>query len=226
MIKPQLISQSAIGRDDDDCVFRCQSRFAVFLNYWSRVVGLIGRLLLTLSAWILMRYSGRRPIIFWGLVWTIVPNLIIGGLGTMGKGHTGALYTIGAFMIFIKFNYHLTIGPFTYTIASEIPASTLRIRSIALGRFVYVVDGIIVGTLNPYMVSETAWNWGAKSGFLWAGTGCLCLVWTYFRLPETAALSFAVSSPVCTLRIWGQDQCVGRGWSEYMWGRSAPKVDE
>ena len=138
-----------------------------------------------------MRYTGRRPIMLWGLVATIIPNLIIGGLGTMGTGNTGSLYTVGALMIFINFNYHLTIGPVTYTVASEIPASTLRVQCIAFGRFVYVVNGIIIGTLNPYMVSETAWNWGAKSGFFWAGTGCLCLAWTYFRMPETAGLSFA-----------------------------------
>ncbi len=34
------------------------------------------------------------------------------------------------------------------------------------------------------MLNPTAWNWGAKSGFFWFGWTFLCLVWTFFRLPE------------------------------------------
>ena len=34
------------------------------------------------------------------------------------------------------------------------------------------------------MLNPSAWNWGAKAGFFWAGTCALCAVWTYFRLPE------------------------------------------
>jgi hypothetical protein len=35
-----------------------------------------------------------------------------------------------------------------------------------------------------------AWNWGAKAGFFYAGTNLLCLVWCWFRLPETKDRSF------------------------------------
>lgn len=34
------------------------------------------------------------------------------------------------------------------------------------------------------MLNPSAWNWGPKSGYLWAGTSVLGIVWTYFRLPE------------------------------------------
>lgn len=35
-----------------------------------------------------------------------------------------------------------------------------------------------------------AWNWGAKAGFFYAGTNILCLIWCWFRLPETKDRSF------------------------------------
>lgn len=35
-----------------------------------------------------------------------------------------------------------------------------------------------------------AWNWGAKTAFFYAGTNFLCLVWCWFRLPETKDRSF------------------------------------
>jgi SP family general alpha glucoside:H+ symporter-like MFS transporter len=44
--------------------------------------------------------------------------------------------------------------------------------------------GLINNALTPNMINPTAWGWGAKSGFFWAGVCALCWVWTYFRLPE------------------------------------------
>ena len=35
-----------------------------------------------------------------------------------------------------------------------------------------------------------AWNWGAKTGLFYAGTNLLCLIWCWFRLPETKDRTF------------------------------------
>jgi SP family general alpha glucoside:H+ symporter-like MFS transporter len=40
------------------------------------------------------------------------------------------------------------------------------------------------------MLSPTAWNWKGKSCFFFAGTTALCLIWCYWRLPETFGLSY------------------------------------
>jgi SP family general alpha glucoside:H+ symporter-like MFS transporter len=34
------------------------------------------------------------------------------------------------------------------------------------------------------MLNPSAWGWGAKTAFFWFGLNTLCLIWTYFRLPE------------------------------------------
>lgn len=34
------------------------------------------------------------------------------------------------------------------------------------------------------MLNPTAWNWRGKAGFFWAGLAAVCLLWSYFRLPE------------------------------------------
>lgn len=36
----------------------------------------------------------------------------------------------------------------------------------------------------PRFLGPNDWNWGAKTGFFWAGACFLLFVWTYFRLPE------------------------------------------
>lgn len=34
-------------------------------------------------------------------------------------------------------------------------------------------------------------NWGAKSGFFYAGSTLIVTIWAYFRVPETGGFSFA-----------------------------------
>jgi SP family general alpha glucoside:H+ symporter-like MFS transporter len=36
----------------------------------------------------------------------------------------------------------------------------------------------------------TAWNLGAKSGYVWGVTGLVGLVWTFYRLPEPKDRTF------------------------------------
>lgn len=41
------------------------------------------------------------------------------------------------------------------------------------------------------MLNPTAWAWGAKSGFFWAGTSKVGLTWSWWRFPETKGRTFA-----------------------------------
>jgi SP family general alpha glucoside:H+ symporter-like MFS transporter len=42
----------------------------------------------------------------------------------------------------------------------------------------------------PRMIGVNSWNWGAKTGFFWAGWCLLILTWAYFRLPETKGRTY------------------------------------
>ena len=53
-----------------------------------------------------------------------------------------------------------------------------------MSRNLYNVGGIVVNVITSYMLTPTAWDWGAYSGFFWAGTCFIAVVWIYFRLPE------------------------------------------
>jgi MFS transporter, SP family, general alpha glucoside:H+ symporter len=50
--------------------------------------------------------------------------------------------------------------------------------------------GIINNFLMPRMIGVNAWNWGAKTGFFWAGWCLLILTWAFFRLPETKGRTY------------------------------------
>ncbi len=80
--------------------------------------------------------------------------------------------------------YDASVGPVSYSLVTELSSTRLKNKSVVIARNVYNIAGIIVTVLSPRMLNPTAWNWGAKAGFFWAGLSLLCLTWAYFRLPE------------------------------------------
>jgi SP family general alpha glucoside:H+ symporter-like MFS transporter len=110
--------------------------------------------------------------------------LIIGFLGIAPAGNTSVQWAVGAMLIIFTFIYDASVGPVCYCLVAEIPSSRLRQKTVVLARNWYNIGSIIGNIMTPRMLNPTAWNWGAKSAFFWAGTCFLCLVWTYFRLPE------------------------------------------
>ncbi|KAM0302211.1 hypothetical protein ACHAPM_004202 [Fusarium culmorum] len=41
------------------------------------------------------------------------------------------------------------------------------------------------------MLNPTAWDWSNYTGFFWGGICFLCIIYTYFRLPEPNGRTFA-----------------------------------
>lgn len=175
----------------------CGSSFMGFSTYFFEQAGLdtsnafsmsLGQYALgavgVLVSWYLMTKFGRRSLYIWGQVLMCSLLLIIGFLGIVPAGNTGAQWGIGAMLLLFTFIYDSTVGPVCYSLVSEIPSTRLRQKTVVLARNTYNAASIIGNILTPRMLNPGAWNWGAKSAFFWAGTCFLCLVWTYFRLPE------------------------------------------
>lgn len=80
--------------------------------------------------------------------------------------------------------YDLTVGPVCYSLVAEIGSTRLRAKTVILARNLYNIGGLIVGIVNPYLLNPDELDLGPKSAFVWAVTGILGIVWTYFRLPE------------------------------------------
>lgn len=114
--------------------------------------------------------------------------LIIGGLGCVSNPSSGVSLAIGIVMVLQTLINMIGVGPVCYPIVAETPSGRLRYKTIVIGRVVYNITGIFNNTITPRMLSE--WGWGAKSAFFYAGTNILCLIWCWFRLPETKDRSF------------------------------------
>lgn len=137
----------------------------------------------TFLSWFLMSYIGRRKIYLFGAIALCTLLIIIGALGSRADD-TGAQWAIGSMLLIFTFVYDFSVGPVCYSIVAEIPSTRLKAKTIVLSRNLYNVGGIVVNVITNYQLTATAWNWGAYSGFFWAGTCFIAIVWIYFRLPE------------------------------------------
>ena len=137
----------------------------------------------TVGSWFLMPRFGRRTLYLWGLGILFCLLMIVGGMGVAGTAR-GPSLAAGTLLMIYTFVYDITIGPVCYALVADIPSTRLKIKTVVLARNFYNIGGIINNTLMPRMLLNTEWNWGAKTGFFWAGACILLLVYMYFRLPE------------------------------------------
>jgi SP family general alpha glucoside:H+ symporter-like MFS transporter len=118
---------------------------------------------------------------------SIVLFTAIGGMGAkLQNGSSSALgWGVGALLALDGFVANLLILPVTFVLVSEIPSSLLRSKSVVVARNTYAVVNIVAGTITPYMINPTAWNWGALTGFFWAGACVIGFTFTFFMVPES-----------------------------------------
>ena len=145
----------------------------------------------TILSWFLIAYAGRRTIYLWGTAALSTLLFIIGMIGIAPTGNNAASWAIGSMILVFAFTYDLTVGPVCYSLVSEISSTRLRAKTIVIARNTYNIAGIVVNVLTNYMLTPTAWDWGAKVAFFWMGSCMLCCLWTYFRLPEPKGRTYA-----------------------------------
>lgn len=138
--------------------------------------------------WVLMTRFGRATLYMGGLIVMFICLIITGALGFVDS--KGASIGVGVLLVFQTLVNMTTIGPVCYPIVAETPSGRLRARTITIGRIVYNLTGIFSNSVTPRMIQPEAWNWGAKGALFYAGTNALCLLWCWFRLPETKDRTF------------------------------------
>ncbi|KAF3765304.1 putative maltose permease [Cryphonectria parasitica EP155] len=143
-------------------------------------VGAVG----TVSSWFLMQRFGRRSLYLGGQITMCILLFAIGCTSFAGRSNVAAQWAIGSLLLVYTFTYDCTVGPVCYSLVAELTSTRLRTKSVVLARNIYNIVGIATNIITPRMLNPTAWNWGAKSAFFWAGSCLLCAVWTFFRLPE------------------------------------------
>jgi SP family general alpha glucoside:H+ symporter-like MFS transporter len=136
-----------------------------------------------LSVFVTGRF-GRRGIMLFGYAGMSCAMFLLGFLAlahqTTGLGYGQAFMYLVWYCI-----YQLTVGPTAYIVVGEISSTRLRSKSISLARNAYNVANVFSATVAPYTLNPAEGNLKGKTAFLAAGFALLCLLWGYFRLPES-----------------------------------------
>ncbi|KAK7052725.1 MFS general substrate transporter [Favolaschia claudopus] len=140
------------------------------------------------GAWFLMSWGvGRRSL--YGLC---IISLVLGFLVLVPASHRDqAANAMGSLMLVWAVIYQLTVGTVCYSLVGELSSRWLSIKTVVLGRNLYNVVGIICSVLTLYMLNPGSWNWSNYTGFFWGGICFLCIIYTYYRVPEPQGRSFA-----------------------------------
>ena len=108
-------------------------------------------------AWGLIPRIGRRTLYVCGDLAMVTILIIIGSLGTINRGDTGAQWAIGALLLVFACVYNITVGPVCYAIVAEIPSTRLRQKTVVLARNFYNLASVIGNVLTPRMLNPGAW---------------------------------------------------------------------
>lgn len=138
----------------------------------------------TVGSWFLITWFGRRQICLAGLSVMAIILLVMGSVGTAPSSDNAAKWVTSAMLVAWVCLYDISIGPLAFCIVSEVSATRLRNKTIAIGRSSFYLFYIVFNVATPYMLNPAEAGWKGKTGFLFAGTCALSVLWVFFRLPE------------------------------------------
>lgn len=116
--------------------------------------------------------------------------LVIGILDCIPGRPAGVTWAESSLMIIWNFAYDLSVGPICFVIISEASATRVRSKSIAVATAAQAILGIAMTVAIPYMINPDEANMQGKLGFFFGGLGLLCLVWAFYRMPETMGRTY------------------------------------
>lgn len=149
-------------------------------------LGILGNM----AAWFLLRQFGRRTLYLAGEVGMIAILLLGGLVSVIPMNATVVYWILGSLLLVFTLVYNLTVGPTCYVLVAEIPSTRLRVKTVVLARVFYNIASIVNNVLIPRMLNPTAWNLKGNTCWPLAGMAFLCLIWIWYRLPETKGLTY------------------------------------
>lgn len=179
---------------------------AFYMGIGFLAVGFVG----TIISWFEIVRFGRRRIYNTGLAVLMVLMFVIGVLDSIPGRPSGVQWAESALMLVWNFAYDLSVGPICFVIISEVSATRVRSKSIAVATAAQAIAGIVMTVAIPYLISPEQANLqgecceilaaedyrcpltvdSGKLGYFFGGLALLCLAWAWFRLPETMGRTY------------------------------------
>ena len=164
-------------------------------------------MIFVMLSWILTTYFGRRSIYLWGSAGNTILLVALGVAASCGRSNAASLAQASLGLI-VSVLFTLGPAPASWVIIGETSSIRLRPLTTGLGRASYYIVEIPCIFLGSYMLNPTVrllfpyglqvttanifqgGNLGGKCGYVWAGTGLICLITAYVYLPEMKGRSY------------------------------------
>ncbi|POS77113.1 hypothetical protein DHEL01_v204490 [Diaporthe helianthi] len=146
-------------------------------------LGLVG---VNFGIYLMRHVVGRRTILTMGAA--IQGLCMLGmaiGAGSVNRvgSETGRNCLIAFFALYL-FSYNAFVGDASYPVSTELVSTRLRSWSVGSAISLGYFFAWLTGFCSPYFINPENLNWGAKYGYLWAGSNFSCMIFFYLFMPE------------------------------------------
>lgn len=131
----------------------------------------------------MLTFFGRRSIYIIGISCNVTLLLAI-GLSAIPNTNAGG-WAQSILLMCWPMITSMSVGSVAFAIVSEVGSTRLRAKTIAIARNSWNLLNIVFGVVMPYLINPDAAGLKGKAAFIFVFLGALCLVYVFFRLPET-----------------------------------------
>ncbi|KAH7305276.1 general substrate transporter [Stachybotrys elegans] len=139
------------------------------------------------GVWVMARFPRRATMMTSlgaaGVLWAAM-GIAGSWLGSQGEENPVVYYFTAADLMIIVVAVGLGAWPGTYAINGETSALRMRSKTQGLGGVSQQVSSVVMSLILPYIYNLDAGALGGRTGFLFAGTCFLSVIWTFYFLPE------------------------------------------
>ncbi|KAI8635416.1 general substrate transporter [Xylariaceae sp. FL1651] len=146
------------------------------------VLGFIG---VNVGMYLMRHVMGRRTILMTGAIVQGGAMLGLAISATVAPGTFAARSCLIAFIAIYLFAYNAFVGDATYPTATEMVSTRLRSWSVGSAISIGYLLAWLVSYFSPYFINPQNLNWGAKYGYIWAGSNFACFIFFFLFVPET-----------------------------------------
>ncbi|KAL1848539.1 hypothetical protein VTK73DRAFT_10098 [Phialemonium thermophilum] len=145
-------------------------------------LGLLG---VNVGIYAMRHLVGRRSILMIGAA---AQGLCMLGMAVSasvpGAGEAARRNCLIAFTALYQFSYNAFVGDASYPVSTELVSTRLRSWTVGSAISLGYILAWLTGFCSPYFINPEHLNWGAKYGYIWAGSNFACFVFFFFFIPE------------------------------------------
>lgn len=128
---------------------------------------------------------GRRKLLIYGGLGTVVSQFIVAIAGTVSGSNETVVKVMIVFICFYILSFGCTWGPAPWVVVGEMFPLSIRSRGVALSVASNWFWNCIISVITPYMLSPDEGDLGPKVFFIWGALCIGCTLWAYFLVYET-----------------------------------------